>query len=168
MASNAIRAKARLPWLLLAAFHRNTHTRDRRGVGASSTSSAGTAESRLPAPSCACYERAFSALRYVAWGRPLECCVECVRNWVELETLASGTLGFGERIPARVSHRRTITRSRIQVGTASRAQTFAIFATECEAWRREEPKLPHGRSEIELARARVKPVDIRIVGLFVS
>ena len=70
MASNAIRAKARLPWLLLAAHRRSTRTPRRRGAGASSPGSAGTSGSRSRARSCACCARASSSSRYVASGRP--------------------------------------------------------------------------------------------------
>ena len=71
MASNAMRANARLPWLLLAAHRRSTRTPRRRDAGASCSGSAGTSGSRSRARSCACCARASSSSRYVSSGRPL-------------------------------------------------------------------------------------------------
>ena len=70
MASNAIRAKVRLPWLRLAAHPRNTRIQRTRDEGASSPGSGDISGSRSPARSCACCGRASSAWMFCASGRP--------------------------------------------------------------------------------------------------
>src|SRR5512146_3150355 len=147
MASNAMRAKATLPWLLLAAYRHNTRTLRIRDAGAWAPSSAGTAAGPRRAPSCACCARASSASRCVASGRPLEGRnVEGSRRKIRL----SGTaVELTERVPSRVGRGRAVAGLSIQIGTTGGAEPLAVLTAQGKGRHREQPLLPNRRPQIE-------------------
>src|SRR5512141_1709188 len=155
MASNAIRAKTTLPWLLLAVHHRSIRTLRRRDAGASSPGSAGTSGSRLRARSCACCGRASFSSRCVSSGRPFF----SVQLIVEL----SGKL-IADRpqcIPAAFGcSRHAVARAVVQVGTTIGAKPLAVLAAQSESRHSEKPRFAHGRTEVERRRVCIEFVYI--------
>src|SRR6476469_9031108 len=139
MASNAIRAKVRLPWRLLAAHPRSTRTPRRRGAAASSPDSADTSGSQSRALPCACCGRASFSWMFCASGRP----------WVgtEMRVRSGGAVAGAE----------------VELGPTRRTQTLTVFPAQHVAWDVQQPLLPERGAEIELRRARVEQVDIGIV-----
>jgi hypothetical protein len=73
-----------------------------------------------------------------------------------------------ERRPSGIDVRLTVARAEVQVGTASRAESLAILATQGKPRRREQPLFPQGWTEIDRRGPRFQHVHIRVVRLFIG
>ena len=173
MASNAMRAKATLPWLRPAAYRRSTRTLHRRDAGASSPGIAGTSGSRWRARSCACCGRASFASRYVASGRPWDYLREYVK-YVSTKNRECDTTvptsptrsSFGRRFPARIGlGLRAVVRTGVQVRTTARTEPLTVFPAQRERRRREQPLLPGAPAGGRAPVLRIEQIDIGIVSM---
>ena len=155
MASNAIRANATLPWLLLAQHHRSNRTLRRRDADASCSGSAGTSGSRSPARSCACCVRASFSSRCVFLGRPLLFLQLNVLSFREAdrELPATHPIGF-QLLPghSRMSRYSSLFHNWDRV-------PCSLHGIE----RTQAPCFSHCRSQVERYRKRVERIDIGVI-----
>ena len=69
-------------------------------------------------------------------------------------------------VPTAISHWRTVTRASVQVSATRWTQPLAVLPTLNECRDSQQPLLAQGRAHVQLMRARINDVHVRIVGAF--
>jgi hypothetical protein len=90
-------------------------------------------------------------------------------KWVLVLELSCGAAELLQRVPARIRALFVaIARTFVQIRAAARAEPLAIFTTQRERRRRQQPLLPNSRTKIQLRVLRVEAIHVGIVCLLSS